>query len=269
MSRYPVDSHVHFHDEARVAPTLDAAAANFRAAGSDGRGLLGMLLLTQIAGERVFESLCERPTAGEWLIEPAAEEAETLIARRDEDSVAIVCGRQLRVDDGLEVLGLGTLANFPDGLALADAVQAVQESGAMTVLPWAFGKWLGPRGRRIDAMLEPGQADRLFVGDNGGRLELSGVPSLLGTAERRGFRVLPGTDPFPVAADHRRVGSFGFLSESVLQESAPWRSLRAWLMGRSSSPERYGQGCGLLRFVVNQAGIRLRRRPVRHPDGMR
>jgi hypothetical protein len=255
--KWPVDAHVHFHNAARVAPSLDAAAVNFKAAGHRAEGLLGVLLLTQANTERVFESLQGSSRAGEWNMKSASAETETLIAQRGRDAIAVVCGRQLRTAEGLEVLGLGTRAHYPDGMTLADALHSVQDSGALAVLPWGFGKWLGPRGRQVEGAFSNSSSERLFAGDNGGRLKALPKPRLIRAAEARGFRVLPGSDPFPFAADHRRVGAFGFMAEANLPVSAPWRALRAWLLGRSISPRPYGRACNPFRFAINQLGIQL------------
>jgi hypothetical protein len=254
---WPVDAHVHFHDAKRVAPTLDAAALNFKAASRRIDGLLGVLLLTQARAERVFETLQDAPRAGDWQVGPASAEAETLIARRGPASIAVVCGRQLRTAEGLEVLALGTRERFPDQLPLADAIASVQASGAIAVLPWGFGKWLGARGRQIGNAFSCGAPERLFAGDNGGRVGSLPMPRLIRAAAARGFRVLPGSDPFPFAADYRRVGAFGFMALTELPLSAPWRALQSWLLGSDSSPEPYGKGCNPFRFVFNQLGIQL------------
>ena len=257
---WPVDAHVHFHDAVRVAPTLDAAALNFKAAGRRIDGLLGVLLLTQARAERVFETLQDSPRAGDWSVGPASAEAETLIARRGSECIAVVCGRQLRTAEGLEVLALGTLERFPDGLPLADAITSVRDSGAIAVLPWGFGKWLGARGRKVENAFSGIAPAGLFAGDNGGRVEALPLPRLIRAAAARGFRVLPGSDPFPFAADHRRVGAFGFMALTELPISAPWRALRSWLLGSTGSPLPYGRGCNPLRFAFNQVGIQLYRR---------
>ena len=257
----PVDGHVHFHDVGRVSLTLDAAAKNFRAVGDRPAGLLGALLLTQAASERVFETLQESPMAGAWRVSLASDEPETLIAQRDDEAIAIVCGRQVRAADGLEVLALGTLEAFPDGLPFPDALEAVRSSGALAALPWGFGKWLGIRGERVEAMLESTGPEVLFVGDNGGRVDALGMPAIIRQAASRGFRILPGTDPFPFGSDHRRVGTFGFLAEVEVPEAAPWRALRGWLEGRQQSPEPYGAAIGMVRFVANQLRIRVWNRP--------
>ncbi len=256
---WPVDGHVHFHTLERVAPTLDAAAANFRAHSRNSDRPLGAVLLTQTSNERVFEALLTSATVPGWSFVPAQEEPGTLIARKGAATVIVVCGRQVRCDDGLEVLALGTCREFSDGSTLGEAVDAVQRSGALTVLPWGFGKWLGARGRRVAAMLEFRGADELFLGDNGGRAALMGVPGLIRASTQKGFRVLPGTDPLPVAGDFRRVGQFGFLADVEVPEEAPWQVLRRWLIARRASPEPYGRACGPVRFAVNQVALRLGR----------
>jgi hypothetical protein len=257
---WPVDGHVHFHDVRFVAPTLDAAAHNFRAACGRSHGLVGAILLTEASGEHVFDSLQDLSMAGAWGFAPAADEPESLIAQRGDVALAIVGGRQVRAAAGLEVLALGTRSVFREGMPLTDTVEAIRRSGAVTVLPWGFGKWLGARGRVVAATLAKFEPDQLFVGDNGGRLSLLGVPALVRASERRGFRVIPGTDPFPFALDHRRVGRFGFLGEVPLPAAAPWRALRGWLIARRTSPLTYGEASGLLRLVVNQIGIQVHRR---------
>jgi hypothetical protein len=259
----PVDGHVHFHTLDRVAPTLDAAAVNFRAMSRGSDRPLGAVLLAQTANERVFEALLASAPVPGWSFVPAQDEPETLIAQNGMATVVVVCGRQVRTNDGLEVLALGTRQEFADGLTLSEAVDAVQRSGALTVLPWGFGKWFGGRGKRIAAVLDARGADALFVGDNGGRATLMGVPVLIRTSAQKGFRVLSGTDPLPVAGDYRRVGGFGFLAGIEVPEAAPWRALRAWLIARRASPEPYGRTCGPVRFAVNQIALRLGSRAPR------
>jgi len=257
--RWPVDGHVHFHEVDRVAPTLDAAAQNFREQGPVSGGLSGVVLLAQTANERVYEALAAGGQTAGWTITAAADERETLVARKGPTAIAIVCGRQVRTAEGLEVLALGSVSVFPDGLPFGQTVEQVAGSGAITVLPWGFGKWLGDRGAQVRSVLDRIGNETLFLGDNGGRPALMGVPALIRQSAGRGFRVLPGTDPLPVAGDHDRVGQFGFLVKASSSERAPWNTLRGWLLARHDSPEPYGRACGVLRFAVNQARLRAAR----------
>ena len=256
----PVDGHVHFHESWKVPAVLDAAAANFRVANGDPRGFLGVILLAQSSGERIYEALRESAAVGEWLLAPVAGEPETLIARKADSTIVVVCGRQVRADDGLEVLALGTCEEFPDGLPIEGALEAVGHAAALAVIPWGLGKLLGERGRRVGRLLAARRHPTLFVGDNGSRLHVAGLPRLIRDARSKGLHVLPGTDPFPIGRDYRRVGSFGFLAEEPRSANAPWGSLRAWLTGRTGSPEPFGRACSPARFLWIQAGIQVHNR---------
>jgi hypothetical protein len=255
---WPVDAHVHFHRRALVGPALDFAAANSLRIRNRANGLIGVLLLAQSANERVFEELRAGPaTESGWQIAPASGEPESLIARKGERSLAIVCGRQVRAQDGLEVLALGTREEFKDGRSFAETVGAVVRSGAISVLPWGFGKWRGVRGRIIEAALATMGAERVFLGDNGGRLSGAPRPSMVRRYEGRGFRVLPGSDPFPFGGDHQRIAGFGFLAERPVSEDTPWAGLREELRALRDSPQRFGRATPAFRFAFNQIGIQL------------
>lgn len=255
--QWPIDGHVHFHRSTLVTRTLDAAAENFRRMRPDRRGLLGALLLCQSASERVFEQLAEQRSSGDWQIAPAANEPETLLARKAGSSVAIVCGRQVRARGGLEVLALGTRQVFPDGASFSETLANVRASGAFAVIPWGFGKWFGKRGDVVAESLRALGPGNIAVGDNGSRLAMMSTPALISDSARKGFRVLPGTDPFPFAGDYDRVGRFGFLADTALDEAAPWHTLRAWLESRTESPRTFGEPSGPVRFVRNQIGIQF------------
>jgi hypothetical protein len=256
----PVDAHVHFHRLDLVVPTLEAAARNFKAAENDADRLVGMVLLTQVRGETVFELLRTSPEVAGWTFSPVPDEQQSLIARREGQAIGIVCGRQVRAADGLEVLALGTVDEYPDHLPFGDAVDRVRASGALTVLPWGFGKWWGERGKRVERLLDQLGPGSVFVGDNGSRPGVLGRPRLIEAAEHKGFRVLPGTDPFPISGGQRRVGVFGFHCDFDPPPAAPWGALRRWLESRPESPPAYGPATGALRFVLDQVGLRLHKK---------
>jgi hypothetical protein len=251
-----VDAHVHLYRMSRVGPTLAAAASNFGASGAPpAAGIRGVLLLTQGARERIFEQLVDKDEHAGWTLTRCPTEPQSLLARRGEETLCIVNGRQVRADDGLEVLALGTCAVIPDGLRFAAALEHVQSTDALPVIPWGFGKWWGARGRRVLGALAANGPDTLFLGDNASRLALAPAPAFLRAAAAEGFRILPGTDPFPFAADERRVGSFGFRASIVPSLERPFSALRTWLLGRATSPPAYGGASSLPRFVINQVGI--------------
>jgi hypothetical protein len=261
LRRIPVDAHVHFHRAATVLPTLESAAANFRVLGLPGATPpLGALLLAQSANERVFEWLREQSRVGGWSVAGVRDEPQSLWLVGEAAKLLVVCGRQVVAEPGLEVLALGTDRMIEDGLGLEPTLRSAESAGALPVLPWGFGKWMGRRKQRIrEQILAPG-VERLWVGDNGGRLRMMPRPSLLDEAEARGFGVLPGSDPFPFGRDHRRAGSFGCLLDVELDVAQPWACLRAALVRIRGSPRAYGQGAGWLGFGFRQAWMQVHKR---------
>jgi hypothetical protein len=264
-----VDAHVHLHDIANVSAALTSAACNFSAAMSERTGLrddpdwAGVLLLTEARRERVFDRLAATAAAGAWQVR-AMPEPESLTAEHDHLRLLIVSGRQVRARDGLEVLALGSAAEFKDGMPFEETLAAVTASGALAVVPWGFGKWLGQRGRRVRRMIERSDPRAVWLGDNGGRLSLLPQPALLRAGMQHGFRVLPGTDPFPFGRDYGRIGCFGFHADVVLDPAAPWQSLRNWLDTCEKSPPTYGRPMDPVRFALNQLRMQFhnRRRDV-------
>lgn len=262
---FPVDAHVHFHQRRFVEPTLESAAANFSrvnmpSSSLAGSSLAGALLLTESSRERIFEGLGESAGSGRWKFRQVNGEPQTIVAEAGEQQIAIVCGRQVRCAGGLEVLALGTTARFPAGRSAEQTIEAVRANGALAVLPWGFGKWAGRAGRTVRAIFRRYPPAALFAGDNGGRLQLLGMPGLLREAHRSGLRILPGTDPFPFARDYRRVGAFGFLAAVEPDPLHPWRSLREWLEDADTRPQPYGTALHPLRFMFNQGWIQVHNR---------
>jgi hypothetical protein len=139
-------------------------------------------------------------------------------------------------------------------------IDLVRSDGALAVVPWGFGKWIGRAGIRIRELFNSQSPESLFAGDNGGRLQILGMPKPLKAARREGFRVLPGTDPFPFGADYRRVGGFGFLAAMEPDLIHPWQSLRSALVGTARAPEPYGRALPPIRFLFNQGWIQVHNR---------
>lgn len=259
----PVDAHVHFHRLQRVPLTLEAAAKNFSSLGASNRPFIGMLLLAQANHEHVFERLVECPPQGDWQFQSVSAEKQTVIATSANHRIALVCGRQIRCARGIEVLALGTLQRFPEDRQPEDIVDRVTSAGAIPVLPWGFGKWIGSAGTKVTEIFARRAPGTIFAGDNGGRLAIFGMPKYLKELSRRGTVILPGSDPFPFGKDYRRVGAFGFLASRVVNEDQPWTALRSWLQTPAASPEPYGRALGPSRFLINQSGIQIRKRLMR------
>ena len=262
-----MDAHVHFHRMELVAPTLDSAARNFSMFERPASAVTGVLLLAESARERIFDRLRGVGMLGDWQFRESPGEPVTILAEARDRRIAIVCGRQIRCALGLEVLALGTMATYPEGLELEETLDRVTADGAVASVPWGFGKWIGRAGAQVAGFFSRGPRVRVFAGDNGGRLDVTGQPGLLDSARRAGFEVLPGTDPFPFSSDYRRVGSFGFLADVEPPAPAPWAALREWLEDQRQSPQAYGRALGPLRFAFNQCWIQVHNRMLTRQAG--
>ncbi len=251
-----VDAHVHIHPCFPVESFFDGALENFHRT-AEGLGLTatGCLLLTEMAGSHWFRDA--RGMMGAWTL-ASGEEEDSLVARRSTgESLIIVAGRQIVVYERIEVLALGRDADIPDGLPLNETLRRVRDSGALPVLPWGFGKWLGRRGALVAATLaRPG--GELYLGDNSNRLQLAGVPRLLREAGERGILVLPGSDPLPFPNHAGRAGSFGFVLEGALDPLRPAKDLLRRVRALREQPRTYGRGETLPRFLRDQASLQLR-----------
>lgn len=267
-----VDAHAHFHPSYGAVGFLDAAVRNvrrWRLAG-DG-GARPCLLLADPAGRDSLAALSEAlgPDA-RWELRETGEEETRLAVRRDGPTVVLVAGRQVVTGEKLEVLALATGADLSEGRPAAETVDASLEAGAVTVLPWGFGKWWLRRGRVARRLMETVDDPRFFLGDNGGRPRGAPEPDLFRAARRRGIQVLPGSDPLPFAEEAGRVGSYGFLLPAARaagppadDEAAPGATaaqLRRTVAELEVSPPVCGRRVGTGRFLRLQLRMQLRKR---------
>jgi SAM-dependent methyltransferase len=261
-----VDAHVHIHESSALERLLDAAAANF----SDARHrlptegeVLGCLMLTESAGVDCFAAMADgRLSAGAWQIRPTAEPVALLAVRSGTLPVLVIAGRQIVSAERIEVLGLGTREQIPDGQTLAATIDAVRAHGALAVLPWGFGKWWGARGHILDAYLGSAAPGKIFLGDNGGRPIGVPAPRQFARAVSRGMLVLPGSDPLPLAGEIERIGGYGFVLHLKLDLDRPARALKAHLEGLDRQPASFGRLLNPGRFLAAQLALRLGSRPA-------
>ena len=88
-------------------------------------------------------------------------------------------------------------------------------------------------------------------------------PKLFRNAERRGFRILPGTDLFPYASQQRKAGSFGFVLDSWRVDERPAAGFRAELARLDHSPRAFGSRVNLFEFTWLQVAMNARNRVQR------
>lgn len=260
-----VDTHVHIHSCFSIGQFLDAAAANFaeaaRRAGCT-KGFTCVLCLTDSAQGDIFNTLSRQSpgtsegSAGGWMFRPCPDGIVLRAESRSGQSLWIAAGRQIVSRDCLEVLALCTTKAFTDRtLALDALVEEVLAAGALAVVPWGAGKWLGRRGRILVDLISKGPRPGFFLGDNSGRPDFLAARSHFDLAAAKGINVLPGTDPLPFASEAGRAGRNGIMLDGELDASRPADDLKARLTAAAGKFTAYGEREGLLRFVRNQVAM--------------
>ncbi len=263
-----IDAHVHIHEHFALDRLLASARRNFAGQqhlASPGRPGTFFLLLTEAKNHDRFSDLKKQaeiasgPSPGGWRITATAEQ-ESLLAVCDdwpENRLFIVAGHQIVTAERLEVLALATAAKVADHLPLPETVAEIRKQPGLAVLPWGAGKWLGKRGQIVTAFLRTADPERLFVGDNGGRPAFWPTPRQFFTAAGRGIRLLPGSDPLPLADEESRVGSYGAMIEGTCASDRPAEGLRTLLGGSGTVITPYGSRPGALCFFKTQIALRL------------
>lgn len=266
-----VDGHVHVHGCFEVAAFLEAAHENFaRVAGQryPGRSWVGVLCLTEGAGERGFDRLrrarespraSAAPATASWHARPTEEEVSLRLTSKTGQTLIAIAGCQVQAREGLEVLALGTRRRFDGGAPIEEAIERVAEAGALPVVPWGFGKWIGERGRRVKRLLRDDEMPRFFLGDNANRPSFLPRPTLFARAEAQGVFDLPGSDPLPFPREGGQVGRAGFALEGALSPDAPARDLKATLEGRRRPLPTFMRPEAPLRFARNQLAMQVRK----------
>jgi hypothetical protein len=264
-----IDAHVHLHDCFPPATFLESARRNFESAALQHGwpAPLGVLMLTESEGvdwfgrlERLADDGQDAAALAPWTVAPTADPC-ALEARCGTRRLVIVAGRQVVAREGLEVLMLGTRAMVPDGGCLADLLAEAARLGALRVIPWGAGKWLFGRGRLLTSIIANQRSeDGFFLGDGAGRPFFWSTPNHFPEAERRGIRVLPGTDPLPFPSQAGRAGRFGFRLDGRLDLSRPAEGIKSALRDPGSRLTPYGRLERVLPFLRNQVAMQQRKR---------
>jgi hypothetical protein len=264
-----IDTHVHIYECFDLYKFFAAAYENFRSRArifGNADNFTGILLLAETSRDDWFrhlsdyadgQSLPGMTTAGSWKFH-RLNEPESLCAKSGANSeIILVAGRQVVTAEGLELLALQTTASFKDGLPIGDLIEAVIQEGALPVIPWGFGKWFGRRGKILRNLIQTAGPADFFLGDNSGRPCFWPRPVFFKLGQKRGMRILPGSDPLPLANEYQRVGRFGLMIPEELSRETPSKGLRQIMSRPDTDLSPFGNLEQPLRFLQNQILLRI------------
>lgn len=239
VERLLVDGHVHVHDSYDETTFLSAAYTNLS---QQGEGL-ATLLLAEMQGANVFARW--KAGGAPWTVAATGEPSAIVLGNK----LLVIAGRQIVTAEKIEVLAQLTSESFEDGLPLRETIDRALALGALVVLPWGVGKWLGARGRLITQALVQWP---VLLGDNAGRPMGWPTPAIF-----RDHVVLPGTDPLRMRSQQCAVGSYGFAVTGPFDLVHPVAGLARELRKMAHNPQCFGRRVGWTGFLRQQTALRI------------
>ena len=260
-----VDGHVHLHGCFEPTAFLAAAHANFerRARLLGSTEWSGVLLFTESASADWFGRLADGETDVQskgWRIQPLEEACSLLAEGPRGETLTLIAGRQIVAAERLEVLALGMRDKVADGGQLREVMRFVKRAGAICVLPWGNGKWLGSRGKVVRRLIDGAEHGEFFLGDNSGRLRWGPRPKEFDIGIQHGLYLLPGSDPLPFPSEFNKVGSYGFSLPALPDSERPFAWLRSRLEEQPQAIMPYGEREHVHRFITNQIAMQIYKR---------
>jgi len=195
----------------------------------------------------------------DWQMRTTAERISVCFTSPNRSPLVAIAGCQIVSREHLEVLALGTRQQFEDSQPARTLLQKVARAGAIPVLPWGVGKWLGRRGQLVEELIEDPDLPPFFLGDSAHRPTFWPQPSQFRRAEEQGVRNLSGSDPLPFPGEVQRAGSFGVVLDGSLNLERPAQDLKQKLLDPSTTFRQFGEGEAPARFVRNQLKMQFRK----------
>jgi len=267
-----VDAHVHIYDNFNLEKFFDNALSNFRKVANEKskKNFFFFLLLAESHGFNYFNRLKEInknnnalvQSIGKWSVSLTQDINSIIINTKDNNEIFLISGRQVISKEGFEVLALFSNLKIEDGLPIAELLDLIIKVEGLPVIPWGFGKWLGKRKDCLLKILNGVKYSNLFLGDNSGRISIIARPKIFNIAEKKGIRILAGTDPLPLSSEEKRPGSFGFSIKGSITRENPAIDLKQKIINHNSQFESYGKLENPLRFMRNQLAMQVRKKSM-------
>ncbi len=265
------DAHVHLYDCFDMERLLDLAFSNFQKEADKpmkGTSFSAFLCLAETKTENWFYRFshpAERGSSqpkgiGKWTFRPTKEDCSLYACLDEKRGLYIIAGRQIRTKEDLEVLALGTIQSFEEGIPLKEMISLISRLGAIPVIPWGVGKWIGRRGKIVKELLNEKNLPPFFLGDNRNRPLFWPRPNLFKLAEHKRMPILPGADPLPFSSEIGQIGKFGFKLPGSIDSEYPFRDLKKLLLDPNTSPQAYGSLENPVRFFWNQLRMKWMKR---------
>ncbi len=268
-----VDAHVHIYDFFKEDHFLDQAYENFKKEAEKivpGALFTPFIFLAETETEDWFQLHFHQIQShrlpyiniGHWTFQGTDEDCSVsaCLDLGEPRYFFIIAGRQIKSEDNLEVLALGTKDSIRGGIPVNDLINLIRAKGALPVIPWGAGKWLGARGQTIKRLLADQEGPLFFLGDTRNRPVLWPRSSIFKKGTRKGFKTLPGSDPLPLSFHEKFPGSYGFWLWGEIQWDKPFMAIKKILLNPEIGVDPFGKRVSPLRFIQDQFFLRTKTR---------
>lgn len=261
--RIYTDTHVHLYPRFDVSSFFDSAYRKYADgmwADESGLEVIGCLMLAETARDDAFAMLQNyQDDGGGWSFH-LCRDGVSLWARRGNDRLLVIAGRQIVTAERLEILALGTRGRFDDGQAIEVTIRAAIDADAQAVLPYGLGKWTGKRADLATQAFYDWHQKGLRLGDNAGRPR--GLPDngLFNCARKIDSAILPGSDPLNIPSGVRCAGSYGIILDVELDPDAPAASVKNAMQTLPGNPSIFGKRVSMPGCVQQQVSLRWHKR---------
>ena len=243
-----LDAHVHIYQQHSPMLAVRSAIENLRALAPAGSDPQFGICLTESAGCNAFAELSAQASApGSGLVLLQASARDLKVSLSGVGELFIFAGRQVATSEKLECLAFGTGIDVPNGLTFQQCAQQIRAAGAIPMLPWGLGKWMLKREKIVREIILQNRPTDLLICDSTVRPTLWPMPRLMKLAEQRGYKIVAGSDPFPLPGEEQLIGSYATALELTVDAGDATAQLLSYFASEQSVSR-----CGV-RSPVNQA----------------
>lgn len=246
-----IDGHIHIYPHYNLESAINQGISNLiSAAQTDlkltaGAKVVPIWLLTERFDSNFYNealNFSNELNLKEIKVIPGKEK-ETLIVETDGKPILyMLAGRQIVTKENLEILSLISTLYLKDReKSIDEVIDRVIDSGGIPAINWAPGKWFFSRGKVVARTIQNHSPDNLLIGDTSLRTRLWRLPRLMAEAQKRGFKIIAGSDPFPLKNEEKQIGHYGFALTGKFDDTRPAASLRNLLKDRQTTVKLIGK----------------------------
>lgn len=250
------DGHFHVYPCYQPARAVSALIANLSRLAASARGLepgrdvFKIAFLVEGGAYDYFQKILRKEidfSAAGLEVCAGQEEPCLSFVRDGKTLLVLVAGRQIATAERLEILGLGVSEKITDGLSAEEIIGKILAAGGLPVLPFSPGKWLFKRAEIVRHLAEKYGRD-LIVGDSALRPLGWGEPEIM---RRAGGKVLPGSDPLPLAGEEKYAGRYGFVCQGPFDSSKPLTAIKEIIANKPEAIVTAGSRRSLANVMIN------------------